>query len=218
MVIAMQGPKGPTGDKGLIGNKGPTGDASNVVGAKGPLGVPTAVGVWRSTDYGYHAWTYDQYGAYANIVYTAGLLYAMRLPLRAPQTVAGIAHYVNVAGAGLVAGQCFTVLYDASTRALLGTSADQSTAWQTVGLAKAPFVGGPLNLAAGWYYVGWWAQGTTIPGFIRVSAYDVCSNLNLPNGSYRSAIVTAGGVTTTPPNPLPSTFYGRSYLYWCALY
>jgi hypothetical protein len=211
------GNKGPVGDTGPTGNKGSTGDTSIVVGPKGPLGTPSPAGIWRASDYNFLTWSADWWGAAATVVPTSGMLYGQRVPLRAPATATGIAMYVNVSGAGLVAGQCFCVLYDATTRVLLRISTDQSAAWMApAGLVRASFAAGPISLAAGWYYLAFWGAGTTMPNQIRIGTTTQGPSANLPVDKWRSARF-AIALTTTAPDPLP-TAQAQWYLNPMALY
>jgi Collagen triple helix repeat (20 copies) len=209
------GPKGPVGDQGVIGVKGLVGDTSNVVGPKGPVGLVTLDGTWRTTDYNYLAWTFDQFGSVTSGVSTSGSTYAQRVNLRIPVRVTGVCIYINVAGSGLTAGQCFVGLYSATNRQLIASSADQSAAWLTAGGVNAPLLGGPYDLPAGPYYIAHLGNGTTLPNQIRASSNYLASAMFLTTATARA------GAYSTPSTTLPASLPGTltfTYATWAALY
>lgn len=128
-------------------------------------------------------------------------------------SVASIVMAVTTAGATLTSGQNFAAIYN-SSKALLGQTGDQSTAWTSTGVKSMSISGGPVIVPAGFYYVVVWSNGTTKPTFARGS------NLNVTNGTLSNAnsrFATADtGRTTTAPATL-GTFGGFTTAYWCGV-
>jgi hypothetical protein len=94
---------------------------------------------------------------------------------------------------------CFGALYTAAG-ALVGQTADMSTAWQSSGLQTMPLVGGPYNVAAGDYYVGLWYNGTTAPTINRSGHGFAAPQTNLGQSAaqYNAAFANTGLTTTAP--------------------
>jgi len=123
---------------------------------------------------------------------------------------------VTTAGNTLTSGQCFASLFSPA-KALLGSTADQSTPWVSTGIKTMAIAGGAQNLPAGDYYVGFWYNGTTGPTFLRTAPVAGASSLNsglaTPNLLWGTADT---GLTTTAPNPMGAqTAAGNPW--WVAL-
>lgn len=186
-----------------------------VTGPQGPPGPRD--GQWAPSDYGLITWAFDPPQYVASVTLATNRIYAVRLRLQAgAPPITGIAFAINVVGVGLVAGQCCAALYQTdSSRALIAKTGDTSADWSALGLHKSPFVGGPVTLPAGQYYVAFWCMGTTGPNILRQN-----------NGNLYGTVpmfVTRGGITdpgpgSVVPDPLPA-FTNVNYLVLhCGLY
>jgi hypothetical protein len=155
--------------------------------------------------------------ATANTILPAqGTLYLVRVHVPVAATVRNILAAITTAGSGLRAGQCIAGLWRASGGARVGVTADQSTGWATTGVKTMALSGGAVNLTAGDYYIGLYANGTTLPNFARGN--------NQIGGAFANAGMTSNfrvatantGLTTTPPATLgPLTASNTAW--WLAL-
>lgn len=171
---------------------------------------------WNASDSALIAWAYDPTGNTASTVAlgTAGTLYVIKLHVGAPTSITNIVMDVNAAGASLTTGQCFAALYNASTGALVGTTADQSTAWTTTGIKTMALSGGPFSVSEGYYYVAVWFNGTTGPAFSRTQGTSI---INVGLAATASRWGTANtSITTTAPSTL-GTIAAASNSYWAAV-
>jgi hypothetical protein len=118
-------------------------------------------------DFGYISWSTDPAEVSSLVTPTAGVLYLTRLPLRQASSLIGNIHLgVGVAGSGLTAGQCFVALFNASTGARLGVSADISGGL-AVGETTHVITGGATVAGPVYVYLGVLLNGTTMPQLAR---------------------------------------------------
>ena len=171
---------------------------------------------WNPSDQGLVTWTMDVMVATANSILPAqGTLYLVRVHVPVAATVRNILAAITNAGSGLRAGQCFAGLWHASGGARVGVTADQSTGWATTGV-KTMALTSAVNLTAGDYYIGLYANGTTLPHFARGN--------NQIGGAFANAGMTSNfrvatantGLTTTPPATL-GTLTSSNTAWWLAL-
>lgn len=172
-----------------------------------------APAVFDAADQGYISWAYDPAMSYNGIGPTAGLLYVTAVPVRRSCTITNVLTGVAVAGSGLTSGQNFAALYN-SSGTLLSQTADQTTAWSSVGI-KTMALGAAQTVAPGIYYVGFVANGTTPP------------KLFMPiGGPYESGLLngtpvrfgydaTHTGLTTAAPATMASPTASASF--WAAI-
>lgn len=124
----------------------------------------------------------------------AGTAHVVRLRVDVATTITNIFLRVGVAGSGLTSGQCFAALYQGGN--LLAQTADQSTAWALTGTKTMP-LSTPQAVAAGFVDVLFWANGTTLPQFIRGSTLADFTNVG---GAATPRFSRANtGLTTTAP-------------------
>lgn len=126
-----------------------------------------AMNVPAPIDFGYLSWATDPAEVSGLVTPTAGVLYLTRVPLRqASATLSNLHLGVGVAGSGLTSGQCFVGIFNASTGARLGVSADISGALAvgetTHAITSPPVIAGPAYV-----YVGVLLNGTTMPQLAR---------------------------------------------------
>ena len=171
---------------------------------------------WNPSDQGLVTWTMDVMTATANSILPAqGTLYVVRVHVPVAASVRNILAAITNAGSGLRPGQCFAGVWNASGGARVGVTADQSTSWATTGV-KTMALTGTVNLTAGDYYIGLYANGTTLPNFARGNNQigGAFANAGM-SGNFRVATANTG-LTTTPPATLgPLTASGTSW--WLAL-
>lgn len=132
---------------------------------------------FRSADHNLLGWTYDPAFAQGGSSVTSGTVYLGRLRLENDASVTNVILTVTSAGSGLTASQNFAGLYDTSG-VLIATTADQSTAWQSLGAKTMALSGGPFGLTAGDYYVALLSNGATPPNFLRAQSVS-SSTLNI---------------------------------------
>lgn len=168
---------------------------------------------FQPSDHGYLAWSFDPALAVnSTALATAGLLHVIKLHLPVAKNITGIDCYVVTAGSGLTSGQCFACAFQAGT--LLGTTADQSTAWTSTGLKQMNLSGGPFAAAAGDVYVGFWYNGTTAPALARSAGSNVA---NSGYAAVSSRFGTANsGLTTAAPGTL-GTISAEALAYWTGI-
>lgn len=161
---------------------------------------PASDAVWQPADQGYVSWTMDPAFASNSTVLTSGVMALGRLAVRAQGvstvTVTRLEIGVNVAGITLTAGQNLAALYD-STGARLGVTADQSATWNSIG-HKSMNLTAPVNVAAGYYWVGVVSVGATPPQLLRATqAAGASANSRTTAATTRFGTFGAG--LTSPP-------------------
>jgi hypothetical protein len=174
--------------------------------------------IWGPADQGLVAWTTDPAGSPGLItsapLATAGTIYVMALKVPAATSVGHIVMDMTVAGSTLTSGQCFAALWQGAGGALIGQTADQSTAWAgSAGAVTMAISGGAQAVAAGIVYAGVWFNGTTGPTFMR-SASTSLVNVG-PPANPRWATADTGKTTTAPSTLGSLTAFITAY--WCGL-
>ena len=166
-------------------------------------------------EHGFIAWNYPPYAATGtSILTTAGTLYLCRVHVPTATTITNVHIYLSSAGTGLVSGQNFAALYTAGG-ALLSTSADQTTAWGTSG-SKVIALTAPQAVSAGFYYVGFYANGTTLPTLYRsVSGNIINVNLSAATSNWATSANGTGLTTTMPSATGTLTAFGLAF--WVAV-
>lgn len=166
-------------------------------------------------DHGFTGWTYDVAQASGQSALAGGTLYLAKLKIGRRMTVSNIHIYVSGAGATLTSGQNFALLYSATNQGLLAQTASQHTAWQSTGFKDMAVIT-PVQVDAGYLYVGIYSNGGTPPSVARQppqAAALVNAGLSSPNLRFATANT---GLTTTPP----ATFGAQSstsVAYWAAV-
>lgn len=168
---------------------------------------------FQPTDHGMIAWPYDPSAAASTTALaTAGTVYLVKVHVPVASSVTNIITQVTTAGSTLTAGQCFAGIYQGGT--LLGTTADQATAWASTGVKTMALAGGPIAVAAGDVYIAFVFNGTTGPTLPRGNGNALINaGLTAANSRYATADT---GVTTTLPSTL-GTRTALSVSYWAGL-
>ena len=180
--------------------------------------IPT---VWAPADNGYISWAYDPAiaaSAGSAVLATAGKLYVTAVPLRVAQNITNIVTILTGNGGTLTSGQCFAALYQGAGGSLLGTTADQATAWGSgaVKVVTMAISGGAVAAAAGILYVAFWFNGTTGPTFFQTNGNATIVNAGLAAASARWGTADTGR-TTTAPGTLGTITAATAPNYWAAL-
>jgi hypothetical protein len=181
--------------------------------ASGGLAPPP--GTFAPADYGYISWNYDPIMANGGLIIVAGEAYLSLVPVRSGATITNVVLDVNTVGSSLTSGQCFAGLFN-SSGALLSATADQSTAWASTGL-KTMALTTPQTVTPGLYYVGFFANGTTMPKF------EYFSNAVATIGATGSMAVHPRAVLDTTHTGLTTAFPSTATLsaslntYWAAV-
>jgi hypothetical protein len=168
-----------------------------------PLFVPQRRQMWTPSDNNLVGGTYDTATAQAATIWPAsGTLNVARLLVTAPVVTNIIMHF-TVAGGTLTTDQCFAGLYNAAG-ALLGAgavTADQSVVWATGGLKTMPLTVAQAVAVDQFYYVGWYAVGSTMPTQTRaLNSNTVITNVGLAAPNFRFATADTGLTTAMPAN------------------
>lgn len=194
--VSQTGPPGPAGPPGP---PGPAGSVPNT---------------WTPALQGVLAWPYDPALSVGGTVPAAGSVTAIMVSVDTPITepVLGIVMYAGAAGTSPQAGTCFAALYDATSRARLAQSADQSAAWASAGTKFMPFTAPLAGLPAGLYYLA--TTGTGQPAWTRANTWGGAGNINMGAGRLRFG--TAAGAYNAPPPTLPALTPALSH--WAGLY
>lgn len=171
--------------------------------------------------HGFVEWNFDPIcittGSGSGATAVNGVVHLMKISAQKGGTVNNIIMNVGSAtAASLTVGQNFAGIYDdMGTR--LAMTGDQTTAWQSPGLATMNLVS-PVTLQAGRdYFVAVVANGTTLPSFVAGAGSSVTTpNANLVNAARRFA---ANGSGTTLPGALTlgSNSGTNARPYWVAL-
>jgi hypothetical protein len=172
---------------------------------------------WTPSDQGLVTWTMDTMVATANsILPQAGTLYVCRVHVPVAASVTNILAAITNGGAGLVSGRCFAGVWNASSGALVRATADQSAAWSTTGLKTMVLSGGAVTLAAGDYYIGLYASGSTLPNLARGNNQigGAFANAGM-TGNFRVASANTG-LSGAPPTTL-GTLTSANTAWWLAL-
>jgi hypothetical protein len=209
-------------------NQNTTGSAATLTTARtinglasfnGSANISTNNCGWIPSDYGFLSWTMDPAFASGNIGGTAGTLYLVGLKIPTACNITNVILAAAAVGSTLTSGQCFAGLYQGGT--LIGSTADQHTAWSGGGSAETyggfwpmALTGGPYSVSAGMVYVAWFHNGTTSPTWLRGSYYGN-PNYGLPSNGYRCATANTG-LTTTLPSTL-GTQTASPLCFWAAV-
>lgn len=168
--------------------------------------------VFVPADHGLIAWAFDPSNASLTAQPTAGLLQMVKVRILVASTITNVWLYVGTAGATLTAGRNFAALYNSSL-GLLSATADQATPWASTGTKSAALTT-PQSVAAGDYFVGFYWNGTTAPGFGRGAA-TTAVNANLASTASRYATSTSGLTTAMPGTAGALT--ANTNAYWVAV-
>jgi hypothetical protein len=143
-------------------------------------------------DHGLISWDFDPtYGTSTYTLATAGTLYAAQVKVN-PGVITNVVYEVTTAGGTLTSGQCFAGIYQNGN--LLGSSADQATAWASTGL-KTTALASPVTVQQGVIYVTFSFNGTTGPTLAAASAR---GNRGLAGTASRYATGATGATTALP--------------------
>jgi hypothetical protein len=152
---------------------------------------------WMPSDHGLISWSFDP--AIINavaIVPTAGQVNLVKLHVPISTTITNVILSVSTAGSGLTPSQNFAALYNASG-SLLSATSDQSGIWNSTGV-KLMALSSPPSVAAGDYYLAFYANGTTLPTFRCGGNSGSIANANLGLSSSRFCTADTGRTTSMP--------------------
>ncbi len=125
--------------------------------------------------------TFNVAACVGSLAMVSGVVYYNALPLLAGQTITNLTLFVQAAGVSLTLSKLG--LYDASLNRL-ALSADQGTAWQSVGNKTAPMITPYIVPASGLYYAAAFATGaSTMPSVTRGSSGSIADGGALGSGA-----------------------------------
>lgn len=157
------------------------------------------------------AWSFDPAsGASNSSLPASGVVQLIRVVVRTTISVTNVLAEVAVLGTGFTANENFAGLYN-SSGTLIGTTADQASAWGSTGLKTMALSGGPFTLTPGNYYVALLQNGSANVAFLRgggVGGESQVLNAGLTASTARFATsgsgVTSLGAITMSSNTLAS--------------
>lgn len=175
-----------------------------------PLTVPASTDsdTWQASDYGLIAMNWDPaigLSVATTTLTTAGRLNIHRLPVPSA-SITNLHIYVTTVGATLTSGQCKAALYQDLN--LIGTTADQSTAWTSLGFKTMALASGPFAVHAGLIDIALWYNGTTAPALYR-GASQTAINLGLTEN--RTGLGATGNTTTAPSTIATNSGTGTTF-------
>lgn len=167
-------------------------------------------------------WSFDPGTNLATSVLPTATITWIKIPTRASAfttiMISNIAIGVATAGSGLTVGQNFAGIYD-STGTLLGTTADQTAAWQVAQFLDMPLTA-PVNITTNTYvYVALLCRGTTGPTLIRGSNLAIGAGLvnwNTTTTTARYATL-ATAATSLPASVTLSTRTQGAIAWWAGI-
>ena len=178
-------------------------------------GPAARTGNWTPVDQALIAWSQDPAETAANSqLPAAGTLYLCRVHVTSGARVTNILAAVTSSTSTLTAEQCFAAFYS-SDGSLIAATDDQSRPWATSGLKTMPLSGGPIDVAAGDYYIGIYANGSTLPNFARGNNQIAA----MVNAGMSSGFRFATGATrlTGAPPPAAGDLSVSAFAWWLAL-
>lgn len=207
----------PAGNVSMAGHK--LTSLANGTSAADSAAAGQLAATWGPAQQGYLTWNYDGPASIngSNVpLTTAGNLYVMSayLPIAAPVT--NIVTYLSAPGTALSTGQCFAALFQGTLSAVLGTTGDQSSTWNTGGLKVMPISGGPVTAAAGPVIASMWFNGTTGPSPWRTNSTAGLMNAGLTTATSRWGVANTG-LTTAAPGTLGAITASAPAAWWFAL-
>lgn len=170
-----------------------------------------STGIASPQDLNLKAWAFDPAMAVATstVLGSNGLVHVVKLRTDVKISVTNIEYSIITAGATLTASQNIMGLYDANKN-LLGSTADQSGIWTATGWKQTALVGGPYTINPGYFYVAWYANGTTRPAFLRSNSSAVV-NGGLAAANARWATADTARTTTLPATLGAFTLFATTY-------
>lgn len=132
----------------------------------------------------------------ASATFTAGVLNLVRLYVPVATQIASMSLQVVTSGASLtnVGAAIYTQAGVLQTSSVNSNGAT-ATAFQSTGTKSISFT--PVTVGPGFFYVGFWMTGTTMPALLRGSV-SAAMNIGLATGSLRFATADTGRTTTAP--------------------
>lgn len=160
--------------------------------------------IYTAADFGWLAWTFDPLDSSASTP-IVGRTYWSRTKVAKSGTIANIQLQVTTAGTTLTHG--FVGIYS-TAGVLLGSSADQTTAWQTTGvktIAVTNASGQSLAVTAGQEILLAFLQAGTTGAAIAAKTSSPAVNAFLTGASLRAGLTAATGLTALPSPLILST-------------
>jgi hypothetical protein len=161
-------------------------------------------------------WSMDPQVASGNSVIGGGVEYLTRVVPVRDGTVKNVTLGLHSVGVTLTSGQCFAGLRDRSGN-LLGKTVSQHTNWASGLFEKKMALDVPVDVLGGVpVYVVFVANGSTLPGFARLSTSDVI-NAGCIAGQGRS-MYSGGGLTDLPASvSMPGLNMTNVVGWWAAI-
>lgn len=165
------------------------------------------------------AWTGRPGAASNSSGLSSGIMGLTKMYIPRSTPITRLTLYVGTAGNTLTTGQNFVGLYT-NAGVLIGTSADQTTAWGTTGVKTAALTGGPFvanssNVEDYWVWTAVLGNGTTPPAFFNETNAAAFLNLGLSAAQSRSCF-SGSAQTALPGSFTPSAVTPYSHAFFIA--
>ena len=158
------------------------------------------------------AWNFDPINANSSLLAVSGTIYLQRIDIQISTLVTGIDVSIGVQGATVTTG--YVGIYNAAgTR--LGVSANQTTAWQTVGDKVIPLTAA-VTLAPGTHFVAFLTQASTIPRPRGGSPNQI--NIGLSAARLRASTILTGQSSLPSSLTLANAAPNATLVPWVGLY
>lgn len=173
--------------------------------------------------FGSLGWTVDPMVCASSAQISPGKVFLNQFTATVTGPIGHLLYNVATAGVTLTAGQCGLAVYDngeaaANVLTLLGQTADQSTAWLTGGYLDTALLASVNVVQGDSYYVGWLANGTTVPFFSRGgNMAALLTNINQSSGGLVRAGMTVAGSLTAFPTTIAYAGMNNAGLSYCAV-
>lgn len=173
--------------------------------------------LWLPSDHGLISWSFDCATPVNGFQPSSnGLLQVVKLHVPVAATVTNILLGITTVGGTLGSTQNYAALYS-SAKALLAKTADQGTNWSSGGAGlRTMALATSQAVSAGDVYVVFWANGTTLPTFLRSSGLAGMPNAGIATAANSRFATANTTITGTPPGTL-GTFTALDVSYWVAL-
>lgn len=185
----------------------------------------TSTGFYISEFANIAGWTCDPALIGGAVVPASGTVYVSKVRAVLP-TAATLACYIGANAGTLTTGQCFMSLVACSgdggraAGVQVGVTADQASAWGTVGVRQAALAGGPYAITVGAYYwicmlMNWTVTGTS---WARNQLYTgALANFGMNGTGQMRFGQNVAGQTSIPSPLVPASNVAQGNEWWAAV-
>jgi hypothetical protein len=186
-------------------------DSSGLVAA-----AQANAGEFYPADHGLLGWAFDVSTTLAGSAILTGQVVLIAVKVPKVTTISTL--YIDLTSGGTSLTNCAAGLYD-SSGTLRGSTADQSTSWQSGGLKTMSLSTPYTSAPAGRYWVGLLigTGSTTPPNVGRASSQTGMPNLNLTAATIRYGVAPGTVLSALPSSFTPSGIGTQNIAWWAAI-